>query len=74
MAGSTRSSIGGHTGDILVEDVIFIDDIVDDFLGELVDHEHFPLLEQYELVAVAEGVLSGFQECGLLRRPWLSSL
>lgn len=72
-AGSGRSSANERTGDILIEDVILIDDIVDDLLGELVDHEDFPLSEQHRLVAVGKGGIGGFRECGSLRRPLLSS-
>jgi hypothetical protein len=31
------------TGDIVVEDVIFLDDIVDNLLGVFVDNQAFPL-------------------------------
>lgn len=34
---------GSHTGDILVKDVIFLDDIVDDLLRVFVYHKHLPL-------------------------------
>jgi hypothetical protein len=35
---------GRPTGDVLVEDVIFLDDIVDDLLARFVEHEYLPLL------------------------------
>jgi hypothetical protein len=38
-----------HTCDVLVEYVIFLDDIVDDLLGLLVDYEDFPLSTSREV-------------------------
>lgn len=35
-----------HTGDVLVEYVIFFEDVVDDFLGSFVDHQDHPLLKR----------------------------
>jgi hypothetical protein len=34
---------GGRTRDILIENVIFLDDIVDDLLSRLIQNEDFPL-------------------------------
>lgn len=36
-------AVGGLTGDVVVEDVIFFDSIVDDLLGAGVDDQAFPL-------------------------------
>lgn len=33
----------GRTGDVVVEDVIFLDSIVDDLLGSVINHEDHPL-------------------------------
>lgn len=63
--------LGGsaHTGDILVEDVIFLNNIVEDLLGELVHDKHFPLGGQRKLVAVA----SRWRDVGFLTSPWVMS-
>lgn len=34
---------GGRTGDVVIEDVIFVDRAVDDPLGDLVENQDFPL-------------------------------
>lgn len=34
------------TGDIIVEDIIFLDNIVNDLFGVFVDNQAFPLLRQ----------------------------
>lgn len=38
--------MGGHTGDVLVKNVIFLEDIVDDLFGVLVDDQDHPLLRR----------------------------
>lgn len=43
--------MGGLTGDVVVEDVIFLDSIVDDLLGVGVDDQAFPL-ELRQLLAL----------------------
>lgn len=42
----TRLGVVGHTGDVLVKDVIFLEDIVDDLFGVLVDDQDHPLLKR----------------------------
>ena len=56
-----------RTGDVVVEDLIFLDNIVDDLLGILVDYQAFPL-QHGEGIVVSQGV-SWDASRSVLRRP-----
>lgn len=53
-----------RTCDVGIENVIFSDDIVDQLLAVLVEHEYLPLL-----VGSASGGLRGLETC-IRRRGW----
>ena len=61
------------TRDILVEDVIFLDNIVDDFLRVLVEYQDLPLEARYVSIAKPDRAKVGDRgrlHRGNSHRPW----
>ncbi len=52
------SALDQRTGNVLVEDVIFLDHIIDNLLGALVNHKHFPLVSTRHVLAGAPSLFS----------------
>ena len=61
-----------RTGDIVVEDIIFLDDIIQDLLRGFVYNQHFPLYDDVVKSASTSfgGTGTGFGRGQVIRRHW----